>query len=280
MQYGDLGRRTVAYIIDTIIINLIYWVTISMFFPVVPPAPGMMSSFVGIIPFLGMWFTALTTRILFCAFFSWLYLVLMEGSGWHATIGKRIMGLYIANESGEGISYSTSILRNIGKFISSILFIGYIMGFFSEEKQCLHDMIAKTYVLAGDGEDARADYAGYGNNHNGSPARVKRGKGPVLVGVKGPLAGMMYDVTEKGLLIGRDNVSCQVVLPDSQGKVSRNHCFVTYNPISSVFVLNDRKSTHGTYLMNGSKVSYSQPAALKSGDKFYIATTENIFEVR
>lgn len=103
---------------------------------------------------------------------------------------------------------------------------------------------------------------------------------PELVGINGPLAGMIYKISDSGLIIGRDSISCQVVIPASQAKVSRIHCYVTFNPMSGMFVLNDRNSTHGTYLANGSRVSYTQPAALKSGDRFYLSTPENTFEVR
>ncbi len=252
MNYGDLGKRFVAMLIDGIILGLIGFLV------------GFALGYVGVI---------------LAPFISWGYYILLEGGSWHATVGKRVMGLYIAKESGEGISYATSILRLIGKMLSSlILGIGYLMGFFSEQKQCLHDMIAKTYVLNGKAEDVRVNdnlNRGYVNDYSNS-----NGVQPELVAVKGPLAGMIYQIGDNGIIIGRDSVSCQVVIPSDQDKVSRIHCYVTFNPMSGMFVLNDRNSTHGTYLVNGSRVPYAQPAALKSGDRFYLATPENVFEVR
>ena len=103
---------------------------------------------------------------------------------------------------------------------------------------------------------------------------------PELVGINGPLAGMIYQISDNGLIMGRDSISCQVVVPASQAKVSRIHCYITFNPMSGMFVLNDRNSTHGTFLANGSRISYAQPVALKSGDRFYLATPDNTFEVR
>lgn len=245
MYYGDLGKRIVASIIDSIILSAIGSVLIVTL------------SFAGVI----------ITPIV-----SWLYWILMEGGGWHATLGKRVMGLYVADGNGNGITYSTSILRLIGKFLSGlILGIGYLMAFFSEQKQGLHDMIAKTYVLNGQAEGSYSDVNQNIPYYDTSPE---------LVGVNGPLAGMVYPIGKNGLVIGRDSISCQVVIPSSQDKVSRSHCYVTFNAMSGMFVLNDRNSTHGTYLANGRRVSYSQPTALKSGDRFYLATPENTFEVR
>lgn len=245
MNYGDLGKRILAYIIDNLILSLIGFIL------------GYTLGIVGVI--------IAPIVLLF-------YYIMFEGSSWHATIGKRVMGLYIAYEDGRGITYATSILRLIGKLLSYVILgIGYLMGFFNDEKQCLHDMIAKTYVL--DGES---------NGSYKSPKVVSSGQsnGRKLVGVSGPLAGAIYYVSDNGLLIGRDEVACQVVIPQNQVKVSRTHCFVTYNNISGMFVLNDRNSTHGTYLSNGSKIPYEQPVALRSGDRFYLATPENMFEVR
>lgn len=265
MYYGDLGKRIVASIIDSIILAAMGAVL------------GLTLSFVGVI---------------IAPIISWLYWILMEGGGWHATVGKRIMGLYVADINGNGITYSVSILRLIGKFLSGlILGIGYLMAFFNEQKQGLHDMIAKTYVLNGQAEksfsnnNANRGYVNNANDYAYVNQNVNQNAGnyeslPELIGVNGPLAGMVYQISENGLIIGRDSISCQVVIPSSQAKVSRIHCYITFNPMSGMFVLNDRNSTHGTYLANGRRISYAQPMALKSGDRFYLATPENTFEVR
>lgn len=265
MYYGDLGKRIVASIIDSIVLSIIGFLL------------GLTLSFVGVI---------------IAPIISWMYYILMEGGSWHATLGKRVMGLYIADSNGKGITYSASILRLIGKMLSGlILGIGYLMAFFNDQKQGLHDMIAKTYVLNGQPQAAYANgnanaNRGYANNENDYAYANQNVNAneyerlPELVGINGPLAGMIYQISDSGLIMGRDSISCQVVLPASQAKVSRIHCYITYNPMSGMFVLNDRNSTHGTYLANGSRISYAQPVALKSGDRFYLATPDNTFEVR
>ena len=253
MYYGDLGKRIIASIIDSIILSIIGFIL------------GFFLNVVGVV---------------LAPIISWMYYILMEGGEWHATLGKKIMGLYIADTDGAGITYSTSILRLIGKILSGlILGIGYLMAFFNDQKQGLHDMIAKTYVL---NEQSQPNVANrrINQNANRNVNHNEYANAPKLVGISGPLAGMVYPISENGLIMGRDSISCQVVVPSSQTKVSRIHCYVTYNPISDMFVLNDRNSTHGTFLVNGSRISYSQPAALKSGDRFYLATPDNTFEVR
>lgn len=241
MNYGDLGKRIVARIIDLIILSVI----------------GLLLGFT--LSWVGVIIAPIVTVV---------YYVLLEGGGWHATLGKRLMELYVADGNGNGITYSTAFLRLICKMLSWFtLGIGYLMAFFNDQKQSLHDILAKTYVLNGQPLTA----SGNANARNSAPR---------LVGITGPLAGMIYQIGDNGLIIGRDNISCQVVVPSSQTKVSRIHCYITYNPMSGMFVLNDRNSSQGTYLANGSRISYAKPVALKSGDRFYLATPDNTFEVR
>ena len=241
MIYGDLGKRFLALLIDEFILGLfaalLYYIAVR-----IGTYPGLV--IVSII-------ITLTGNQ---------YGIILEASSWHATIGKKIMGLYVSDSVGNGINLSQSFLRYLGKLLTGFTFgIGYIICFFNPEKQCLHDRLAKSFVVEGDAQTI--------------------GSGPMLRCVSGPLAGTKYTVTESGLLIGRDSVSCQVVMPTSQKNISRIHCFVTYNPISDVFVVNDRNSTYGTFTENGRKINYSQPHALQRGERFYLATRDNMFEV-
>lgn len=248
MNYGDIGKRIVAAIIDSVIVSILVWVMVYILFVT------------------GVWTVFWNPgSMVLSPLVGWLYYILMEGGSMHATIGKRAMDLYVADANGIGITYSDAILRVIGKILTAFtLGIGFVVCLFNDQKQCLHDMVAKTYVLGG---SAVPSYGGSSG-------------GPKLVCVNGPLAGMVYNVGSSGVIIGRDHVSCQIVIPSSYASVSRVHCYVTYNPASGMFVLNDRNSTHGTYLANGRRVIYSQPAALSRGDRFYLATPNITFEVR
>ena len=67
------------------------------------------------------------------------------------TPGKLILRLRIVNDKGQAIGWAKSILRNVGKGISSmILGIGFFMIGWTSNKQGLHDMIAGTYVVRED----------------------------------------------------------------------------------------------------------------------------------
>ncbi len=77
-----------------------------------------------------------------------LYFSFMESSKYQASVGKLALGLVVVDMDGNRIDFGKALLRNVGKFVSTvILFIGYIMAAFTDKKQTLHDMIANTLVV-------------------------------------------------------------------------------------------------------------------------------------
>jgi len=65
------------------------------------------------------------------------------------TIGKKMMKLRIVTIEGEEIPDVTTLIKRelLGKFLSSLLLIGYFMILFSKNHSGLHDRIAKTKVI-------------------------------------------------------------------------------------------------------------------------------------
>lgn len=146
MQYATFWKRTAAYLIDAIIYGLIIGF-INNFLGLVlaivigvnnqggePPLSALFASF-GII--LCVQFA------IFIAYYVW-----PEASSWQATIGKKILGLKVMDLQGQRISFIRSLWRHIAMIFSSIILcIGYLMCFWTEKKQCLHDMLADCVVL-------------------------------------------------------------------------------------------------------------------------------------
>ncbi len=78
---------------------------------------------------------------------AWLYFALLESSAWKATLGKKIMGLYVTDLHGNRIGFGRATARYFGKILSNLtLLIGYMMAGFTAKKQALHDMIAGCLV--------------------------------------------------------------------------------------------------------------------------------------
>lgn len=77
----------------------------------------------------------------------WLYFALQESGEEQATVGKRIMGIYVIGKEGGRLSFARATIRYFSKYLSSILMIGFIMAAFTKNKQGLHDLIADTLVV-------------------------------------------------------------------------------------------------------------------------------------
>ena len=77
----------------------------------------------------------------------WLYFALQESSRLQATLGKRLLGIYVTDGNGERLTFIRATIRYFSKYLSSIFMIGFIMAAFTKNKQGLHDLIADTLVV-------------------------------------------------------------------------------------------------------------------------------------
>ena len=77
-----------------------------------------------------------------------IYNALCEASSMKGSLGKKICKLVVVDVDGVGQNLLNSLLRSVGKAISIFLFFtGFISILFTEHKQAVHDMLAKTYVV-------------------------------------------------------------------------------------------------------------------------------------
>lgn len=77
-----------------------------------------------------------------------LYFVALQASPRQATYGKALVGLKVADNDGNRISFVRSLGRELAKIISAIpLMVGFLLAAFTARKQALHDMVASTAVL-------------------------------------------------------------------------------------------------------------------------------------
>ncbi len=147
VTYAGFWKRFVACIIDCLILGVV--------------------EFVIFIPFLGLlgigiiahdeytdlgWIFALIGAYLFAALavaiVGWLYYALMESSAKQATLGKMAISVKVTDMEGNRISFGRATGRYFGKYISAfILYIGFIMTGFTQQKQALHDIMAGCLVV-------------------------------------------------------------------------------------------------------------------------------------
>lgn len=84
--------------------------------------------------------------LIWCVGFA--YFAFLESSSKKATLGKEAVGLIVTNMDGSPLTLQQASIRYIGKLASFlIIYLGFIMIGFTERKQGLHDIIAKTLVV-------------------------------------------------------------------------------------------------------------------------------------
>jgi uncharacterized RDD family membrane protein YckC len=78
----------------------------------------------------------------------WLYFALMESSAKGGTLGKMALGIKVTDTKGNRVTFGRATGRYFGKIISGvILYIGFIMAGFTQQKQALHDIMAGCLVV-------------------------------------------------------------------------------------------------------------------------------------
>jgi uncharacterized RDD family membrane protein YckC len=78
----------------------------------------------------------------------WLYSALQESGPAQATLGKKALGLKVTSTAGERISFGQATGRHFGQILSALLlFVGYFMMLWNNERQTLHDKMADTLVV-------------------------------------------------------------------------------------------------------------------------------------
>lgn len=172
-HYASIGKRFVAVLIDNLLLQVMFFIAYGK-----PPMGQELSTPRGI------------GANLLAALIAWLYFAVMESSSLQATFGKRLLSIIVTDTKGNKIFFGRATLRYLAKSLWLIILffalivalmsqtisagkantaylafagllilvslcvalIGYLMAFFTPEKQALHDMIARCIVVNGGGE--------------------------------------------------------------------------------------------------------------------------------
>lgn len=153
-SFAPLGRRIAAYVIDvTITFAVLLAATLAIrwlrIVGVWTPAEG--------VDAVGSWALLETPAkvaviIAFLVSMGPIYLALFEASAWQASIGKRLMNVYVTDQAGRRVGFARSIGRSFAKAIFTFFQVGFLSLFtilISDKKQSLHDFAAKTLVVRG-----------------------------------------------------------------------------------------------------------------------------------
>lgn len=77
------------------------------------------------------------------------------------------------------------------------------------------------------------------------------------------------------IVAGRSR-DCKISFTESTPGISGKHCSISYDEASRSFILKDLKSTYGTFLQDGTKLTPNTPYRLRSGDRFYLGDKANM----
>jgi uncharacterized RDD family membrane protein YckC len=137
VHYGGFWIRVLAYIVDSIILWVVYFVLMLLFgfdmdsMMADPEAASSMGSVLGLLNIV-IWLA---------------YSVGFISSNLQATPRKLVVGIKVTDNQGQRLGVPRALGRELSKNISAlILLIGFIMVAFTDRKRGLHDMIAGTQV--------------------------------------------------------------------------------------------------------------------------------------
>ena len=152
VTYAGFWKRFLAYIIDAIVLSIVSMILVIPFFIMAGiGAMGSDSDYgngAGVAMMMAMLGGYILIAILLVMVAGWLYYALMESSAKGATLGKMALGIKVTDMNGNRISFGRATGRYFGKIISGlIIYIGYIMAGFTQQKQALHDIMAGCLVI-------------------------------------------------------------------------------------------------------------------------------------
>lgn len=148
LPYAGPGRRVAAFIIDWLIV-LTPVIALSIAYAVLSPDVAEAATLENFDIDYSESYSGLAAFLLVLGFAGpWLYFAGFESSKRRATPGKMLLGLVVTNEDGGHIGFGRATARYFSKAISaSLVLIGYLMAFWSDRRQALHDVFARTLVL-------------------------------------------------------------------------------------------------------------------------------------
>ncbi|MCM3743627.1 RDD family protein [Sporosarcina luteola] len=134
-KFAGFWTRFWAYVIDLLVVSSISGIFIKPIFRVLDFKISN-PSFLLFSPY------KIALLILFLAYFA----LMTKFTG--QTVGKMILGIKVVTKDDGKLTWGTVLFREvIGRFISKLLTIPYLLVVFMPKKEALHDLFADTYVI-------------------------------------------------------------------------------------------------------------------------------------
>ena len=132
--YGGFVERLVAFLIDALLLSLVYGVWTYALARLVGEA--------------GEDFDVGNAGLLMDLVVSCFYFAVMESSPLQGTVGKLLIRIRVADVNGKRIPFWRGVVRHFAKCLSAFAFgLGFLVIIVDEQKRGFHDRIAGTLVL-------------------------------------------------------------------------------------------------------------------------------------
>lgn len=132
-NYAGFWMRLWAYLLDIVVIGSLNRILINPSFRALDISLSESSIFSA---------ASIATAIVF-----YLYFVLMT-KFFGQTLGKMVFGIKVVSLGERPLTWTTVLIREfIGRYISKLLYIGYIIVAFLPKKQGIHDLFSDTAVV-------------------------------------------------------------------------------------------------------------------------------------
>jgi uncharacterized RDD family membrane protein YckC len=136
--------RLLAFILDYVIVSVVFGLAFTIL-----ASRGALPRMQSIDDFLKLSSSQLLTMRIVIFGTLIIYNAIGEASGMKGSLGKKICGIVVVNTDGEGLSFGIALVRSIGKVVSIFVIwgLGTLSIFFTDNRQSLHDLVARTYVV-------------------------------------------------------------------------------------------------------------------------------------
>ena len=140
MNIAPLGKRVIAFGIDEIILATLFTIVLLVIDEPEIMAAAQSGSNLEIQKVVSKFLMQyVVIKFLYQAIFVYLY---------GATLGKLAVKIYCVRAGGSSMDIATAAIRAAVRVISeTIFYMGFLVAFFTNSRQSLHDMAAKTLVV-------------------------------------------------------------------------------------------------------------------------------------
>ena len=143
---ASFGWRLLAYVVDYIILSVLMDFILKIL-----ALRGITFKIQSYTALLKLPIAELLTLQLITSITLVIYNAICEASPMKGSVGKKVFKMVVVDVDGVSQNFLNALLRSIGKAFSIFFFyMGFLSIFFTEHRQALHDLLAKTYVVKRD----------------------------------------------------------------------------------------------------------------------------------